>query len=804
MSNLSEKELKNAIENCAKEPIHRLGSIQPHGFLIVFSEEMTVLGVSQNLIQETNYSFEDLINNSLSKLLGERQTLFIQKKIKEANLQQETAYYKTINPLRLFLEIDTEKKPFDGIIHKSNQGFILELESIDTEKTELIRDNFYQINKKSIIRFQHSNTLTELYKVIVEEVRNITDFDRVMLYKFNEEYDGQIVAEIKREEMNPYYDLWFPSTDIPQQARELYLKNWLRLIVDTDYKPSPILLADSLQNDYLDLSFSTLRSVSPVHIEYLKNMGVGSSMSISIVIDNKLWGLISCHHNSAKRVDYSTRMTSEFFGQLVSLQIDRLQKNAVQYDRLEKRILSEGIIESLNEEKNIYAGMIKKGNSFLRLLEADGFVVVNLIENTRKIKKIGLTPTNEQIWEITDWLDKEHENELFFSSCITDDIPSIKLNTSVCSGLLSIIISKEDNSRIIWFRKELQKSISWGGKPEKAIFKNGDEFVLKPRNSFAKWNQRVECRSKEWSTTEIDVVQNIQSKIFYLVTQNMNEYREELRRKELEQQVQIRTEELTTTNEKLNIEIQTREKIAKQLKDGMQLLELTNKELEHFAYVASHDLQEPLRAIASFSQLLEKRYKGQLDEKADMYIGFIIEGSNRMKSLIMDLLLYSRLHRNETPHKEVNLQQIYQNALKNLTLRIEETEAKIELQDELPTTNLMGNETKLTQLFQNLIGNAIKYRSEKTPHIKVSYTETEEYFEFTISDNGIGIDSRFAERIFVLFQRLHTKEQYEGTGIGLALCQKIVEQHNGKIWLDTQKSKFGEGTTIHFTLKKSD
>ncbi len=130
----------------------------------------------------------------------------------------------------------------------------------------------------------------------------------------------------------------------------------------------------------------------------------------------------------------------------------------------------------------------------------------------------------------------------------------------------------------------------------------------------------------------------------------MNEYREEIRRKELEQQVQIRTEELTTTNEKLNSEILVREKISRQLKDGMQLLELTNRELEHFAYVASHDLQEPLRAISSFSQLLEKRYKDQLDEKANMYIGFIIEGSNRMKNLIMDLLQYSRLHRNETPH----------------------------------------------------------------------------------------------------------------------------------------------------------
>ncbi len=808
MSIISDKNLEIAIQNCEKEPIARLGLIQPHGFLVVFSGEMNILGVSQNVTEQLEYTFEELITNSISLLLGERQTKFLKSKIENVDLKDETTYYKSISPLRFFLDIENEKAPFDGIIHKSNHGFVLELEPVNVETSETVRDNFYQINKKSIIRFQYSNQLSELYKIIVEEIQTITGFDRVMLYKFNKEYDGHIVAEIKKEAMNPFYDLWFPAMDIPVQARELYLKNWLRLIVDVNYIPSPILLENSIKNEPLDLTYSTLRSVSPVHIEYLKNMGVVSSMSISIVINGKLWGLISCHHNSAKKIDYSTRMTAEFLGQLVSLQIDRLEKNNIQYDKLEKQTLVEGIIESLNEERNAYLGIIKKGHSFLRLMNADGFAVINLIENKKKIKKVGLTPTDGQIWQIHEWLNKEYSESLFLSSCISKDINDIEINskidTRICSGILTIIISKEDTSRMIWFRKEVQQRVSWGGKPEKIVFEKGNELALKPRNSFAKWNQNVECQSKIWTETEIETAKLIQSKIFYIVTQNMNEYREELRRKELEQQVQIRTEELTLINEKLNTEIQAREKIAYQLKDGMRLLELTNKELEHFAYVASHDLQEPLRAISSFSQLLEKRYKGQLDEKADMYIGFIIEGSNRMKNLIMDLLEYSRLHRNETPDKEVNLKEMYQNAIQNLTLRIQENEAIIELQNELPTTNLIGNESKLTRLFQNLIENAIKYRSDKTPHIQISFVEQKTHFEFTISDNGIGIDPRFAERIFVLFQRLHTKEQYEGTGIGLALCQKIVEQHHGRIWLDTQKSKFGVGTTFYFTLKKQD
>ncbi|WP_338762590.1 ATP-binding protein [Bernardetia sp. ABR2-2B] len=799
----SKKELEKALENCAKEPIHRLGFVQPHGFLIVFSEEMKIIGVSQNLTEQTKYSFDKLMNHALSNLLGERQTSFIEKKIDELQAGEESAYFKAINPLRFFLEIDDEKRPFDGIIHKSNHGFILELEPVDVEQVEMIRDSFYQINKKSIIRFQNTNKLKDLYRIIVEEIRNITGFDRVMLYKFNKDYDGQIIAELKREDMNPFYDLWFPASDIPKQARELYLKNWLRIIVRTDYEPSPILLDETIKDRPLDLTHSTLRSVSPVHIEYLNNMGVGASMSTSIIINGKLWGLVSCHHNSTKMIDYSTRMTAEFFGQLVSLQIDKLEQDKIQYDKLEKQTLTDGIVESLNRERDVYEGIIKKGSSFLKLMNADGFAVVVGMGSERKTLNVGTTPTHEKIWKIKDWLEVNHAKEVFSSHCISDDIPDVEIDVTICSGILSILISKEDNSRIIWFRKELQQSIGWGGKLEKVVYKEGDELILKPRNSFAKWNQNVECQSQEWTESEIDTAKSIQVKVFYVVTQNMNEYRWLLRREELEQQVQIRTEELTTTNEKLNNEVKVREQIARQLQEGMQLLELTNKELEHFAYVASHDLQEPLRAISSFSQLLAKRYEGKLDDKAKMYIKFIIEGSNRMKSLIMDLLEYSRLHRNETPHTKVSLNEIYKNALKNLTIRIEEANAKIELQNDLCNFLVKGNPIKLTQLFQNLIGNAIKYRSEKTPEITISCIENETHFEFAISDNGIGIDPKFADRIFILFQRLHTKEEYEGTGIGLALCQKIVEQHNGKIWLDKEKSNFGEGTTIHFTLKKT-
>lgn len=247
------------------------------------------------------------------------------------------------------------------------------------------KDAFYQINKKSIIRAQNAQQLPELFNTVVEEVKSMTGFDRVMLYKFDKAYNGTVITEQKLSEMNSFFDMRFPHTDIPQQALDLYLKNWLRIVSDINYVPSPVLLSDSISDEPLDMTYTNLRSVSPMHVKYLKNMGVGASMSVSIIVNGKLWGLISCHHNSPKYVSYSTRMTAEFFGQLVSLQIGNLQNSNLHLDRIKKKTILEGILESLNSELDMYVGIMKKNSSFCELVNADGFAVIS----NDKIHKAG-------------------------------------------------------------------------------------------------------------------------------------------------------------------------------------------------------------------------------------------------------------------------------------------------------------------------------------------------------------------------------------------------------------------------------
>jgi hypothetical protein len=227
-------------------------------------------------------------------------------------------------------------------------------------------------------------------------------------------------------------------------------------------------------------------------------------------------------------------------------------------------------------------------------------------------------------------------------------------------------------------------------------------------------------------------------------------------------------------------------------------LRRSNEELEQFAYVASHDLQEPLRKVASFCQLLQKRYSGQLDERADQYIEFAVDGATRMQQLIIDLLAFSRVGRSSEFTEAVDTARSLGHALSALEQTLAETHADIEVR-ELPT--LPGDATLLTQLFQNLIGNAVKFRTpDAAPRVQLAAEREGEFWHFTCIDNGIGIEADYAERVFVIFQRLHPKDRYPGTGIGLALCRKIVEHHGGRIWLETGPHPWGGGSVIHWTL----
>lgn len=241
-------------------------------------------------------------------------------------------------------------------------------------------------------------------------------------------------------------------------------------------------------------------------------------------------------------------------------------------------------------------------------------------------------------------------------------------------------------------------------------------------------------------------------------------------------------------------DITERKRAETKLKETMDELARSNAELQQFAYVASHDLQEPLRMVTSYVQLLARRWRGKLDRDADEFIAFAVDGAIRMQDLINDLLAYSRLGTRASPFAPTDCNEVFENALNNLRLAIDGSGAIVKC-DPLPT--VYGDTVQLVQVFQNLIGNAIKFRREQPPRVEVSVTQSNKEYVFSVRDNGIGIEPQYHERIFLIFQRLHSRAEYPGTGIGLAICKRVVERHGGRIWVESEP---GKGSTFRFTI----
>jgi light-regulated signal transduction histidine kinase (bacteriophytochrome) len=278
--------------------------------------------------------------------------------------------------------------------------------------------------------------------------------------------------------------------------------------------------------------------------------------------------------------------------------------------------------------------------------------------------------------------------------------------------------------------------------------------------------------------------------------QTIKQAAETLRRAkdDLEIQVAQRTLELRDANVNLAVELDERRRAEQQLNHYTEELARSNAELEQFAYVASHDLQEPLRMVASFTQLLAKRYRSKIDQDADEFIGFAVDGATRMQRLINDLLAYSRVGTRGKPFELIDCNSIFSQARDNLAKAIEDSGAII-FQNHLPL--VFADEVQFIQLFQNLVANAIKFRGPEPPQIQVSAEPKGPEWVFAVKDNGIGIAPEHQERIFSIFQRLHQRSEYPGTGIGLAICKKIVERHGGRIWVESQ---VGAGSTFYFTI----
>ncbi|MDJ0634521.1 MAG: ATP-binding protein [Xenococcaceae cyanobacterium MO_188.B29] len=729
-----------------KQAIHTSSLIQPHGVILVLQEpELKIVQVTTNSYSMFGIHPEDMIDRTLEELLDPFQFEIIQRGINQDNLD-------FINPTKIWVRKDGDDYAiFDGVFHRNTEGIlILELEPAASQENIPFL-SFYHLARTSINQLQETASLKDFCQIIVQEVRKVTGFDRVMLYKFDKDDHGEVVAEEKLDHLEPYLNLHFPASDIPKPARKLFSSNWIRLIPDAYAEPVELFPATNPQSDRpVDLTMSILRSPYPCHLEYLHNMGVGASLTISLIENGQLWGLIACHHLTPKYVPYELRKACEFLGRVIFAEISNREESEDYNYRMKLAQMRSSIVDNLAQSENLVEGLVKEESYLLDLVAAGGAAVCL----NGKWTLVGETPTEEELNFLVQWLYKNINEEVFYTDSLAEIYPEADAYKNFASGLVAMAISRRNY--VLWFRPEVIQTVNWGGDPNNAYqtIKSEGGLRLSPRKSFELWKEEVRLTSLPWQQVEINNVKELRRAI-------------------------------------VNIVLRQAEELALLAQD----LERSNAELKRFAYVASHDLQEPLNHVSNYVQLLEMRYGDHLDEDAKDFIGFAVDGVSLMQTLIDDVLLYSKVDTQGSEFTVTDAGVALEKALTNLQRRISASKAQIAVVDSLPT--LRADSTQLMQLFQNLIVNAIKFRSAAPLKIEIGVERQEDEWLFSVRDNGIGIDPQYSDRIFVIFQRLHTRDEYPGTGMGLAICKKIIECHRGKIWVE---SELGKGATFYFTI----
>ncbi len=747
------------LTNCDRELIHIPGAIQPHGMLFVLKEpQLEIVQVSNNTIGIIGSHPQDLLNKRLKDLLGSEQVDSIQKCLGED--------FECINPLKISIKNQDQILIFDGIIHRSDKLIILELESTKTKENADFF-SFYHLVKGSISKMQNASRLHDLCQIIVKEVRKLTGFDRVMLYKFEPEGVGTVIAEDTLDSSIPYLNLRYPASDIPKQARQLYILNPLRIIPDVNYQPTELIpIHNPVTNSPTDLSYSVLRSVSPIHIEYLKNMGAAASMSISLIREKKLWGLIACHHQSVKYITYEVRTACEFLGQVMSLELAAKEDNEDLDRKIKLKLIQSKFIESIPQAENFVDSLVKFESDLLDLVNAQGAAVC--LDDHCIVS--GKTPQETEIQELISWIETEIQNDVFCTDSLPKIYPAAEKFKDVASGLLALCISKVQKNYILWFRSEVIQTVNWGGNPNKPVEVEEDGSLrLSPRKSFEMWQETVRLKSLPWKQYEINAALELRSAIIELVLRKADELA------------------------KINVE-----------------LERSNSELDAFAYIASHDLKEPLRGIHNYSSFLIEDYADVLNEEGISKLQTLVRLTQRMEDLINSLLHFSRLGRIELSVQRTNLNELVKHTIDILRINLKETEVDIRVPRPLPI--IRCDRIQVGEVFSNLISNGIKYNDKTDKWVEIGFLdpagqlnrsikegeETAQATVFYVRDNGIGIREKHHESIFRIFKRLHAANKYGGgTGAGLTIAKKIVERHGGKIWIE---SAYGEGSTFYFTL----
>jgi len=519
------------VTNCDREPIHIPGAILPHGAMLVLdADTLEVLQAAGDTSRLLGVPLADLLGQSAA-------TLFRPDQVE--NLRGLAAALTLVKPRHL---LDPQLRvmagqPLDASLHRSAGSLVLEFEAADPSD-RFAADPLAGV-QEMVRGFDESSSLQALCQLAAERVRDVARYDRVLVYRFMQDGSGWVIAESREPHLEPFLDLHYPAADIPQQARALYVKNWLRLITQVDYDAAPLVpVANPRTGKPLDMSQAILRDVSPIHREYLRNMGIDASMSISIIRGGKLWGLIACHHYSPRILPRHLRAICELFGSMFSLQLEAREKGEQFDERLASRMVLQNLMLNLASADDYALGLTKESPNLLDYIRggtpsADGTIPGGVAVSVKgQLTFLGTTPSQGQIQDLIGWLNTHMPkgDGVFSTDRLGEVWPPSAAFAGVASGVLVISVSQELSDFIIWFRPELVGTSSWAGEPKKLVASGPNGDRLSPRKSFEVWKETVRGRCLPWTPADLDAAFDLRVSLLHVVLRRINTAAQERKR----------------------------------------------------------------------------------------------------------------------------------------------------------------------------------------------------------------------------------------------------------------------------------
>jgi PAS domain S-box-containing protein len=501
------------LNNSDCELIYAPGSIQPHGILLVLeSPVLKILQVSNNTFEALGIYPEELLGKFLQEFVETEEIEAIEKALFEKSHHS--------NGIRLSFKSQNHQSFFEGTLHQSSSGLIVELESVVSPKASDCF-NCYHLLQEPIDKIHQTPNLQLLCQTAVEEVRRMIGFDRAIVYQFDATGAGEVVAEDKVESLAPLLGLHYPATDIPPLARNLFNMNLIRFIPDINGQPVELIPhCNPLTGRPLDMACSLLRTVSPCHVQYLKNMNVGASMTLTLIKDKKVWGLLACHHPTRKYVNYETRTACEMLAKFVNLELSYKQDSEDWEYGIYLKENCHKFIREISRKNCFVEGLLTFGDELLTLVGATGAVVCA----NENLTTIGKTPEGVEIEKLIAWIKTQINNDVFHTDSLSKLYPPSEKFKEVASGLLVLAMSEMQNYYILWFRPEAIQTVNWAGQADGPIeFKPDDSRPRSPRNSFELWQETVRSKSLPWQRCEIEIVRELRVAITSIELRKTNQ-----------------------------------------------------------------------------------------------------------------------------------------------------------------------------------------------------------------------------------------------------------------------------------------